>query len=53
MSGDTSPVPNFSVQWNGQGGISSRWLVFMVVNAGTPTGGTYHFSAFAICAKVS
>jgi hypothetical protein len=50
-SGDTLPIPSFVVDWDGQGGITSRWIVHMNVVNNTPTGGSYHFQAFAICAK--
>ena len=52
-SGDTLPIPAYDVDWSGQGGISTRWIVHMYVTNNTPTGGSYHFQAVAICAKVT
>jgi hypothetical protein len=51
--GNTSPVPNYSVDNNGDAGFLNMWRAYLVASATTPTGGSFRFQAIAFCAKVS
>ena len=51
--GNSTPIPNYRVDNNGDAGFSDMWRAYLVVEAGSPTGGSFHFQAIAICAKVS
>ena len=50
--GNTSPVPFYRVDNNGDAGFLDMWRAYMVAAPDTPTGGKFRFQAIAFCAKV-
>jgi hypothetical protein len=50
--GNTSPVPFYRVDNNGDAGFLNMWRAYLIAAPNTPTGGTFRFQAIAICAKI-
>jgi hypothetical protein len=51
--GNTSPVPFYRVDNNGDAGFLNMWRAYLIAAPNTPTGGSFRFQAIAICAKIS